>query len=120
MTAPVPAVPEPLWTLPGRPEFCPVCGDSWVRYTWRNGDPLERIACRACGWAEERLPVLEIAYRGVPLDGTAADLHRAVDLLEADTVPESYWRKVKASEVERARLRVIQGGRRDGRSHRRA
>jgi hypothetical protein len=120
MSTPIPAAPEPLWTLPGRPELCPVCGDSWVRYTWRNGETLERVICRACGWAEERLPVLEIAYRGVPLDGTAAELRRAVDLLEADTVPESYWLKVKASEAERARLRVIQGGRRDGRSHRRA
>jgi hypothetical protein len=36
-------------------------------------------------------------YRGIPLDGTAEQLHRAVDLLEADTVPYLYYAKVITS-----------------------
>ncbi len=36
-------------------------------------------------------------YRGIPLDGTTEQLHRAVDLLEADTVPYLYYAKVIAS-----------------------
>ena len=38
-----------------------------------------------------------LAYRGIPLDGTVAQFHRAVDQLAADTVPFSYWRKVRAA-----------------------
>jgi hypothetical protein len=37
-------------------------------------------------------------YRGIPLDGTAEQFHRAVDLLEADTVPYLYYAKVIASQ----------------------
>jgi hypothetical protein len=37
-------------------------------------------------------------YRGVPLDGTTEQLHRAVDLLEADTVPYTYYAKVIANQ----------------------
>jgi hypothetical protein len=48
--------------------------------------PPERSA------AAERL-----RYRGIPLDGTPEQLHRAVDLLEADTVPYTYYLKVTAS-----------------------
>jgi hypothetical protein len=33
-------------------------------------------------------------YRGIPLDGTPEQLHRAVDQLEADTVPYTYYAKV--------------------------
>jgi hypothetical protein len=36
-------------------------------------------------------------YRSIPLDGTREQLHRAVDLLEADTVPYTYYLKVLAS-----------------------
>jgi hypothetical protein len=36
-------------------------------------------------------------YRGIPLDGTTGQLHRAVDLLEADTVGYLYYAKVIAS-----------------------
>jgi hypothetical protein len=39
----------------------------------------------------------QLRYRGVPLDGTPEQLHRAVDLLEADTVPYTYYLKVIAS-----------------------
>jgi hypothetical protein len=35
-------------------------------------------------------------YRGIPLDGTPSQLHRAVDQLEADTVPYTYYLKVIA------------------------
>jgi hypothetical protein len=38
-----------------------------------------------------------LRYRGIPLDGTPAQLHRAVDQLEADTVPYTYYLKVTAS-----------------------
>jgi hypothetical protein len=114
MTAPVPVAPEPLWTLPGRPAFCPACLDPMVLRVWRYGAATEWASCGACGWREERVPVLEVEYRGVPLDGTAAELRRAVDLLEEDTVPETYWRKVRAGQAERARLQVIQGGKQSG------
>jgi hypothetical protein len=40
-------------------------------------------------------------YRGIPLDGTAEQLHRAVDLLEADTVPYLYYAKVIANQRQR-------------------
>jgi hypothetical protein len=36
-------------------------------------------------------------YRGIPLDGATGQLHRAVDQLEADTVPYTYYLKVTAS-----------------------
>jgi hypothetical protein len=39
----------------------------------------------------------QLRYRGVPLDGTPSQLHCAVDLLEADTVPYTYYLKVIAS-----------------------
>jgi hypothetical protein len=38
------------------------------------------------------------SYRGIPLDGTPEQLHRAVDLLEADTVPYTYYAKVIANQ----------------------
>lgn len=38
-----------------------------------------------------------LRYRGIPLDGTPAQLHRAVDQLEADTVGYTYYLKVTAS-----------------------
>jgi hypothetical protein len=40
-------------------------------------------------------------YRGIPLDGTPAQLHRAVDQLEADTVGYLYYAKVIASQLHR-------------------
>jgi hypothetical protein len=42
-------------------------------------------------------PQAGLRYRGIPLDGTPAQLHRAVDQLEADTVPYTYYLKVTAS-----------------------
>jgi hypothetical protein len=41
------------------------------------------------------------SYRGIPLDGTAEQLHRAVDLLEADTVPYTYYAKVITNQRQR-------------------
>jgi len=41
------------------------------------------------------------SYRGIPLDGTPEQLHRAVDQLEADTVPYTYYAKVIANQRER-------------------
>ncbi len=38
-----------------------------------------------------------LSYAGHPLTGTAEELHAAVDQLDADTVPESYYQKVVAS-----------------------
>ncbi len=40
------------------------------------------------------------SYRGIPLDGTPEQLHRAVDQLEADTVPYTYYAKVIANQRE--------------------
>ena len=34
-------------------------------------------------------------YRGARLDRSVAELHRAVDLLAADTVPEAYYRRLQ-------------------------
>jgi hypothetical protein len=42
-------------------------------------------------------------YRGIPLDGTTEQLHRAVDLLEADTVPYTYYAKVIANQRQHDR-----------------
>ena len=39
-----------------------------------------------------------LRYRGIPLDGTTEQLHRAVDQLEADTVPYVYYAKVIANQ----------------------
>jgi hypothetical protein len=41
------------------------------------------------------------SYRGRRLDGSVHELHQAVDLLQADTVPLSYAQKVWASQYER-------------------
>ena len=47
---------------------------------------------------------LGIEYRGRRLDGSVKDFHRAVDLLEADTVPEAYYLRVRQGRaVERER-----------------
>jgi hypothetical protein len=40
-------------------------------------------------------------YRGRRLDAGLVEFHRAVDLLQADTVPLAYVMKVWASEYER-------------------
>jgi hypothetical protein len=41
------------------------------------------------------------SYRARRLDGSIGEFHQAVDLLEADTVPESYYLQVMAGRVER-------------------
>ena len=38
-----------------------------------------------------------LGYRGRRLDGPTAEFHAAVDALEADTVPETYYQRVLAS-----------------------
>ena len=40
-----------------------------------------------------------ITYRGRRLDGSLAELHQAIDLLDVDTVPESYYLQVIANRV---------------------
>ncbi len=40
-----------------------------------------------------------LRYAGHPLIGTIEELHAAVDALEADTVPESYYQRVLASQA---------------------
>jgi hypothetical protein len=40
-------------------------------------------------------------YRGRQLTGDLDDLHLALGALEADTVPESYYLKVRASQAAR-------------------
>jgi len=44
-----------------------------------------------------------VFYRDIPLDGSLAEFHVAIDLLEEDTVPESYYNKVVASKGKRKR-----------------
>jgi hypothetical protein len=41
-------------------------------------------------------PPQRLRYRGIPLDGTPERLHRAVDLLDADTVGYLYYAKYYA------------------------
>jgi hypothetical protein len=38
-----------------------------------------------------------LRYRGRRLDGPTGEFHAAVDALEADTVPETYYQRVLAS-----------------------
>lgn len=46
------------------------------------------------------LPADELlTYRGRRLDAGIGEFHQAIDLLKADTVPESYYQKVKASQA---------------------
>jgi hypothetical protein len=40
-----------------------------------------------------------MSYRGHRLDGPVDEFHDAVDWLRADTVPQSYYEKVKASQA---------------------
>jgi hypothetical protein len=47
------------------------------------------------------------SYRGIPLDGTPEELHRAVDLLEADTVPYTYYAKVIANQRQHDQLEPL-------------
>jgi hypothetical protein len=53
--------------------------------------------------AEEprELPAPTMFYWGTPLDGSVEDFHKALAQLEADTVPESYYNKVVASQQKR-------------------
>lgn len=44
---------------------------------------------------------LPLVYAGHRLTGTLAEFHAAVDQLEADTVPERFWQKVKFSQQQR-------------------
>jgi hypothetical protein len=49
-------------------------------------------------------PVDELlTYRGRRLDAGIGEFHQALDLLKADTVPESYYQKVKAGQDAQAR-----------------
>ncbi len=94
----------PLWTEPGRPAACPACGDPWVLA--RTGFQDETATCRRCGWHERRQLVVPPPpdhpdYQGLRLDGPLEEFRAAVDLLEAETVPESYWQKVVAGRRQR-------------------
>jgi hypothetical protein len=40
-----------------------------------------------------------LTYRGRRLDGSVEEFHMAVDLLEDDDVPHSYYEKVRASQA---------------------
>jgi hypothetical protein len=60
-----------------------------------------------------------VQYRGVRLDRSIPEFHRAVDLLAADTVSEAYWRRVQQARPGKRRpgqagpLRVLVCGARD-------
>jgi hypothetical protein len=43
-----------------------------------------------------------LTYRSRRLDAGIGEFHQAVDLLKADTVPESYYQKVKAGQAKKA------------------
>jgi hypothetical protein len=48
------------------------------------------------------VPDALLAYRGRRLDGPLHEFHQAVDLLEDDTVPLSYYEQVLASQAREA------------------
>ena len=47
----------------------------------------------------------QLRYRGRRLDGPTTEFHAAVDALEADTVPETYYQRVLASRERPAHQR---------------
>lgn len=51
-----------------------------------------------------------LTYRGKRLDGPLGEFHDAVDLLEADTVPQTYYEKVLASREARHTQRQVEDG----------
>jgi hypothetical protein len=51
-----------------------------------------------------------LSYAGHPLTGTTEELHAAVDQLDADTVPWSYYQKVLASRAGHGRGTQPQSG----------
>ena len=65
--------------------------EAHAEYLHEYGEPGSDRRARIDAAARERL-----RYRGIPLDGTTEQLHRAADLLEADTVPSSYYARVIA------------------------
>jgi hypothetical protein len=90
--------------LPGACFGFEVTSDGWVIQAaliaaWtigRRGRAV--VACYRArggqvGW--QQVPH-RLSYGGHPLTGTAEELHAAVDQLDADTVPESYYQKVLA------------------------
>ena len=70
--------------------------EAHAEYLHEYGEPGSDRRARIDAAARERL-----RYRGIPLDGTAEQLHRAADLLEADTVPYSYYARVIARQRQR-------------------
>ncbi len=65
--------------------------EAHAEYLHEYGEPGSDRRARIDAAARERL-----RYRAIPLDGTAEQLHRAADLLAADTVPSSYYARVIA------------------------
>ncbi len=76
------AAPIAAWTVGKR-------GRAVVAYYRKRGGRV--------GW--QQVPH-RLNYAGHPLTGTAEELHAAVDQLDADTVPESYYQKVLASHAK--------------------
>jgi hypothetical protein len=52
--------------------------------------------------ARDRLAERPLRYRGRRLDGAIQQFHAAVDALQADTVPYTYYAKVLAGRDDRA------------------
>jgi hypothetical protein len=81
-------------------EAAPVTG--WT--IGRRGWEVAAAYCRRCGgpvsW--QQVPS-RLHYAGHSLTGSTAELHAAVDALNANTVPESHYQKVLASRAGHSR-----------------
>jgi hypothetical protein len=67
---------------------CPECGFELGRR--RDQEAAERVgARRRCPICRPTQPASRLTYRGLRLDGSSAELYRAVDRLRWDTVPAS-------------------------------
>jgi hypothetical protein len=64
-----------------------------------SGDSTRRERIAAGGTVIR--PAAWLKYRGCPLTGALDELHRALAALEDDTVPETYYLKVRASQAAR-------------------
>jgi hypothetical protein len=81
----VAAAPSARWTLGRR-------GRELVGYY--------RQRCGEVTWTKVEQATL--SYAGHSLTGSVAELHAAIEALDADTVPESYYQKVLAGREQRS------------------
>jgi hypothetical protein len=72
--------------------------EAHAEYLHEYGEPGSERRARIDAATREWL-----RYRGIPLDGTPEQFHRAVDRLEADTVGYTYYAKVIANQRQHDR-----------------